>query len=182
MVKVEDTDLDQTVIVVTHPRAKNGPRSQVHVITNPAPSQHEPVEPRGRVFLLDQHPGIHIGMSRRDIRPGWDWHQLEDQKTSDWRAWEFLQNWRRFIHGAVRQKWHQRCWNQKSELLKMWKARGRGQTGALKSDHWLLREFPDEPTTFPNARLIDRQDASASSGDPRGSAEGTRRRRRILHH
>ena len=173
MVKIEDTDLDQTVIVVTHPRAKNGPRSQVHVISNHEPSQHVPVEPRGRVYLLDQHPEIHVDMSRRDIRPGWDWQQLKDQKASDYRAWDLLQNWRRFIHGAIRYKWLQRKWNQQSELLKMWKARGQGR------DHWLLR---DEPTTFPNAWHIDRQAPAASSGDPLGSAQGTKGRRRIMRH
>ena len=90
MVKVEDTDLDQTVIVVTHPRAKrgSGQPSHVHVLTNalgleapnnavegsatrpnpsnPVPPQHESGEPRGRIWLLDQHPWIHVGMSRRE--------------------------------------------------------------------------------------------------------------------
>ena len=189
MVKVEDTDLEQTVIVVTHPRAKRvgGPQSHVTVLTPGAPlpsqtsipgnlatPQHETGEPRDRVWLLDQHPHIHVGMSRREIRPGFDWETLADQQTSDWKTWNVLQNWRAFIHGAVRMKFKRRCWGIQGELLKMWKARGEGRP------HWLLKDVPE---TFPNARHIDRQAPAASSGDPRGSAEGTgSRRHRIMRH
>ena len=107
MAPVENHDLEQTVIVVTHPRAKRvgGPQPNVPNVTvltnalglepptapvpgethygtaplpgvplpgNPAPPQRDPGEPR-RVWLLDQHPNIHAGMSRRELRPNWDW-------------------------------------------------------------------------------------------------------------
>ena len=87
MVRVEDTDLEQTVIVVTHPRAKRvgGPHSHVTVLTPEAPlpsHMHASGEPRGRVWLLDQHPHIHAGMSRRELRPGLNWNQLALQQTN----------------------------------------------------------------------------------------------------
>ena len=188
MVKVEDTDLEQTVIVVTHPRAKRvgGPQSHVTVLTPGAPlpshtsspgnlatPQHETGEPRDRVWLLDQHPNIHAGMSRRDLRPGWDWQQLADQRTSDWKCWKFIQNWRVFTHALIRMKFMRRCWHHLGDLLKLWVARREGR------QHHLM----DEPIDFPNAWHIDRQAPAASSGDPRGSAESTKsRRHRIMRH
>ena len=211
MVKVNDTDLDQTVIVVTHPRAKSqnqDPRqmSQVHVIRNseinnlglpasqvqvsghnPVTSRHDPGDPRSTrdriVWLPDRYPWIHVNLSRREIRPGTDWETLCEQKAEEWRAWNFLQFWRAMIHGAIRLKFKRQLWHQYGYITQMWKARGRGETGHNPRDHWLLKMFPtDREPDFPNARLIDRQDTSASSGDPLGSAEGTRSRRRYLRH
>ena len=184
MVRVEDTDLEQTVIVVTHPRAKcvGGPHSHVTVLTPEAPlpsqiasqtllatPQHASGEPRGRVWLLDQHPHIHAGMSRRELRPGLNWNQLALQQTSDWKCWKFIQSWRVFTHAVIRMKFMRRCWHHLGDLLKLWVARREGKR------HHLM----DEPTYFPEASHVDRQLAplpATSSGDPLGS------RHRILRH
>ena len=174
MVKVEDTDLEQTVIVVTHPRAKRvgGPHSHVTVLTPEAPlpsHMHASGEPRGRVWLLDQHPHIHAGMSRRELRPGWNSNQLALQQTSDWKCWKFIQNWRVFTHAVIRMKFKRRCWHHFGDLLKLWVARREDR------NHHLM----DEPTYFPNATWIDRHSeysGAASSHDLRGS------RHRILRH
>ena len=211
MVKVNDTDLDQTVIVVTHPRAKSqnqDPRqsSQVHVIRNsdlnalgltapyvqtpgrnPETSRHDPGDPRSTrdriIWLPDRYPWIHVNLSRREIRPGTDWEVLRDQNAEEWRAWNFLQFWRAMIHGVIRQKFKRQQFHHLGDITKLWKARGRGETGHNRGDFWLLREFPDdEEPNFPNARRIDRQHLSAPLAEPQGSEEGTRRRRRYLRH
>ena len=158
-----------------------------HNDRNSGTSQHATGDPRSTrdriIWLPDRYPWIHVNLSRREIRPGTDWTTLRDQNTEEWRAWKFLQSWRRVIHGAIRLKFHRKSWHEKSELTKMWKARGRGETGHDRRDNWLLREFPiDEEPNFPNARLVDRQDTSAPPGDPREGEQGTGRRRRILRH
>ena len=174
MVRVEDTDLEQTVIVVTHPRANRtgGPHSHVTVLNPEAPlpgHAYATGEPRGRTWVLDQHPHIHAGTPRHELRPGTSWTLLQARLTSEWRCWRFLQNWRVFTHAAIRMKFKRRCWHHLGDLLKLWVAR-REDRG-----HNLM----DEPTHFPNATHVDRQldpAPATSSGDPLGS------RHRILRH
>ena len=174
MVRVEDTDLEQTVIVVTHPRANRtgGPHSHVTVLSPEAQlpgHAHATGEPRGRICLLDQHPHIHAGTSRRELRPGLNWNQQALQQTSEWRCWRFIQNWRVFTHAVIRMKFKRRCWHHLGDLLKLWVARREDR------HHHLM----DEPTYFPNATWIDRHNEhtdAASSDDLRGS------RHRILRH
>ena len=187
MVRTEETDLEQTVIVVTHPRAKRtgGPHSHVTVLNSEAqvtydpranPAQvpghaqaYAPGEPRGRTWVMDQHPHIHAGTSRRELRPGLNWNQLALQQTSEWRCWKFIQNWRVFTHAVLRMKFKRRCWHHLGDLLKLWVARREDKK------HHLM----DEPTYFPNAKWIARHSEhtdAASSDDLRGS------RHRILRH
>ena len=130
MAPVENHDLEQTVIVVTHPRAKRvgGPQSHVTVLTNalalepPNRAQDAPEVPRNpvepRIWLLDQHPHIHAGMSRRELRPDIDWQIFQRDQTSDWKCWKFIQNWRVFTHGVIRMKFMRRQWHHLGDLLK----------------------------------------------------------------
>ena len=211
MVNVNDADLEQTVIVVTHPRVTSQNQdqrrvAQVQVIRNaqiqnfgphaphvqisgrnPETSRTDPGDPRSAreriIWLPDRYPWITVHLSRREIRPGVDWQILRDQNAEEWRAWKFLQFWRAMIHGVIRQKFKRQQFHHLGDITKLWKARGRGQTGHNPGDFWLLREFPDdEEPNFPNARRIDRQHLSAPLAEPQGSEEGTRRRRRYLRH
>ena len=211
MVKVTDTDLDQTVIVVTHPRAKSqnqDPRqmAQVQVIRNaqihnlglpashvqisgrnPETSRIDPGDPRSTrdriIWLPDRYPWITVHLSRREIRPGVDWQVLRDQNAEEWRAWNFLQFWRAMIHGAIRLKFKRQLFHHLSDMTKLWKARGRGETGHNPGDFWLLRMLPDdEQPNFPNARRIDRQHLSTPLAETQGNEEGTGTRRRYLRH
>ena len=192
MVRTEETDLEQTVIVVTHPRAKRtgGPHSHVTVLNSEAQvtnsrgetlvpgyvqpgyvhtHAHAPGEPRGRIWVMDQHPHIHAGTSRRELRPGLNWNQHALQQTGEWKCWKILQNWRVFTHAVIRMKFKRRCWHHLGDLLKLWVARREDKR------HHLM----DEPTYFPNASHVDRQLdplPATSSDDPLGS------RHRILRH
>ena len=193
MVRIGETDLEQTVIVVTHPRANRtgGPHSHVTVLNSEAQvtnsrgeflvpgymqpgyahtHMHAPGEPRSRIWVMDEHPHIHAGTPRHELRPGTSWTLLQARLTSEWRCWRFLQNWRVFTHAVIRMKFKRRCWHHLGDLLKLWVARREDKK------HHLM----DEPTYFPNATWIDRyseHEDAASSDDLRGS-----HRHRILRH
>ena len=152
----------------------------------------------GSPYLIDAFPMIHGDMSRHSIidslrgqgqhvDPEVTLKTMQDKGWGAWRCWDFIQKWKRLMHGSRRLKHKRALWHWLGELLQMYKRRTDPRGRPM---HYLDWDFPpgtlpddgSRERCYPNAKMgLDRQAPKAtSSSDPHGSAYSSLSRHRIM--